>query len=101
MIHQYPLSFCNMKYVKTYLIASLGRMMIFYRMKIRVYILEHVAKKLNRKVHAMIEKNSFHFKKTKNPYLEKISKICRGMYPFLENFLSGQGKWTYEGEANT
>ena len=52
-------------------------------------------------MHAMIEKNSFHFKKTKNPYLEKISKICRGMYPFLENFLSGQGKWTYEGEAYT
>jgi hypothetical protein len=59
-------------------------------MKIRVYILEHVAKKLNRKVHAMIGKE--YFKKTKNPYLEKFSKICRGMYPFLENFLSGQGK---------
>jgi hypothetical protein len=39
----------------------------------------------------MIEKNSFHFKKTKNPYLEKISKIWRGMYPFLENFLSAKG----------
>jgi hypothetical protein len=49
MIHQYPLSFCNIKYVKTYLIASLGMMMIFYRIKIRVYIPEHIAKKIKQK----------------------------------------------------